>query len=216
MAVSDDARRHGITARAGVHAGEVDIGAGQIGGSTVRVAHRLCSMAAGAQVLTTQRVVDLVAAAELRFDHVGEHHVVGVTGRWAAFEVLPAPRQLAPDHARGVPGAGGTVDLADLSPREREVLAALATGASNADVGAELFMSEATVKAHVSHLLVKLDCANRVQLAIVAHVAGLGAGRGRGRAGARPLTSTDGPPSTPAADIRRRPPSSGRSRRRSR
>jgi DNA-binding NarL/FixJ family response regulator len=65
--------------------------------------------------------------------------------------------------------------LADLSPREREVLAELAQGASNADIGRTLFMSEATVKAHVSRVLLKLGASNRVQVAIVAHDAGLGA-----------------------------------------
>ena len=46
-------------------------------------------------------------------------------------------------------------------------------GASNGDGAAALFMSEATVKAHVSRLLTKLDAANRVQVAIVVHDAGL-------------------------------------------
>jgi DNA-binding NarL/FixJ family response regulator len=46
-------------------------------------------------------------------------------------------------------------------------------GRSNAEIGATLFMSEATVKAHVSRLLVKLDVANRVQLAILAHEAAI-------------------------------------------
>jgi DNA-binding NarL/FixJ family response regulator len=63
--------------------------------------------------------------------------------------------------------------LATLSPREREVLVEVGRGASNAEVGATLFMSEATVKAHVTHLLAKLGRSNRVQLAIVAHDAGL-------------------------------------------
>jgi DNA-binding NarL/FixJ family response regulator len=60
-----------------------------------------------------------------------------------------------------------------LTEREAEVLAAVGRGLSNAEIGGELFMSEATVKAHVSRLLVKLDQANRVQLAILAHDAGL-------------------------------------------
>jgi DNA-binding NarL/FixJ family response regulator len=60
-----------------------------------------------------------------------------------------------------------------LTEREAEVLVAVGRGLSNAEIGGELFMSEATVKAHVSRLLVKLDQANRVQLAILAHDAGL-------------------------------------------
>ena len=45
----------------------------------------------------------------------------------------------------------------------------MATGASNAEIAAALFMSEATVKAHVSHLFTKLGYTNRVQLALFAH-----------------------------------------------
>jgi len=63
--------------------------------------------------------------------------------------------------------------LTTLTEREREVLAAVAGGLSNADIGKRLFMSEATVKAHVSRVLVKLDATNRVQVAILAHDAGL-------------------------------------------
>ncbi len=60
-----------------------------------------------------------------------------------------------------------------LTERETDVLVAVATGLSNADIGRSLFMSEATVKAHVSRLLSKLDLNNRVQVAILAHDAGL-------------------------------------------
>jgi DNA-binding NarL/FixJ family response regulator len=60
-----------------------------------------------------------------------------------------------------------------LTEREHEVVVALASGATNAEIAAQLFMSEATVKAHVSHALAKLDAANRVQVAILAHDAGL-------------------------------------------
>ena len=63
--------------------------------------------------------------------------------------------------------------LAGLTDREREVLAQVGLGLSNADIGRSLFMSEATVKAHVSRVLVKLGVANRVQVAILAHDAGL-------------------------------------------
>jgi DNA-binding NarL/FixJ family response regulator len=63
--------------------------------------------------------------------------------------------------------------LTALTDREREVLAVVARGLSNADIGRELFMSEATVKAHVSRVLVKLEATNRVQVAILAHDAGL-------------------------------------------
>jgi DNA-binding NarL/FixJ family response regulator len=60
-----------------------------------------------------------------------------------------------------------------LTEREAEVLVAVGRGRSNAEIGRELYLSEATVKAHVSRLLAKLDAANRVQVAILAHEAGL-------------------------------------------
>lgn len=59
--------------------------------------------------------------------------------------------------------------LAVLTDREREVAVAVGSGASNAEVAASLFMSEATVKSHVSRLLTKLDVANRVHIAIIVH-----------------------------------------------
>jgi DNA-binding NarL/FixJ family response regulator len=66
-----------------------------------------------------------------------------------------------------------TARLAALTDRERDVAVAVAAGASNADIAAQLYLSEATVKAYVSRLLTKLDAANRVQIAILVHDAGL-------------------------------------------
>ena len=63
--------------------------------------------------------------------------------------------------------------LRALTDREREVAAEVAEGHSNADIAARLYMSEATVKAHVSRVLAKLGAANRVQVAILARDAGL-------------------------------------------
>jgi DNA-binding NarL/FixJ family response regulator len=63
--------------------------------------------------------------------------------------------------------------LASLAEREREVAVALGHGLSNAEISAELHMSVATVKAHVSRLLTKLDLNNRVQIALLVHDAGL-------------------------------------------
>jgi DNA-binding NarL/FixJ family response regulator len=68
--------------------------------------------------------------------------------------------------------AAATARLAALSDREREVAVAVAAGGSNADIAAQLYLSEATVKAYVSRLLTKLDAANRVQIAILVHDAG--------------------------------------------
>ncbi|MEU8342688.1 two component transcriptional regulator, LuxR family [Actinomadura meyerae] len=63
--------------------------------------------------------------------------------------------------------------LARLSPRENEVALEIARGRSNADIASALFMSLATVKAHVSSVLTKLDLDNRTQIALLVHDAGL-------------------------------------------
>lgn len=53
------------------------------------------------------------------------------------------------------------------------MLRLVAEGKSNADISSCLYMAETTVKTHVSRVLAKLECANRVQAAIIAHDAGL-------------------------------------------
>jgi DNA-binding NarL/FixJ family response regulator len=63
--------------------------------------------------------------------------------------------------------------FADLTPREREVVLAVARGETNAEIAARLFMSVATVKAHITHILTKLGATNRTQIALLAHDAGL-------------------------------------------
>jgi DNA-binding NarL/FixJ family response regulator len=63
--------------------------------------------------------------------------------------------------------------LAELADREREVAVAVGRGAANAEIAAELYMSVATVKAHVSRILAKLGLNNRVQIALLTHDAGL-------------------------------------------
>jgi DNA-binding NarL/FixJ family response regulator len=72
----------------------------------------------------------------------------------------------------GEPGTAGRQEqarrrLASLTPREHQVAAAIGQGHSNTDIAAQLQMSLATVKAHVSRLLAKLGAANRVQIALL-------------------------------------------------
>jgi DNA-binding NarL/FixJ family response regulator len=71
-------------------------------------------------------------------------------------------------------GAGAyTSKLADLTPRELEVLTHVARGRSNAEIAADMYLSEATVKTHVSRVLTKLALRDRVQAVVLAYEAGV-------------------------------------------
>jgi DNA-binding NarL/FixJ family response regulator len=67
----------------------------------------------------------------------------------------------------------GLRELPPISQREQEVLIGVARGLSNSELATRLFIGEATIKSHVSSLLTKLDCRDRVQLVVAAYEAGL-------------------------------------------
>ncbi len=95
----------------------------------------------------------------------------------AAGDAVVAPsatRRLLEQVADRLPGAG-THDarLDAVTERERAVLLAVAAGASNAEIGEQLFMAEATVKTHVGRLLAKLGARDRVQLVVFAYEHGV-------------------------------------------
>jgi DNA-binding NarL/FixJ family response regulator len=76
--------------------------------------------------------------------------------------------RFAGTHARTPPP-----ELAELTPRELEVLRLVAQGLSNAEIAAQLVVSEHTVKTHVAHILGKLDLRDRVQAVVVAYESGV-------------------------------------------
>ena len=94
----------------------------------------------------------------------------------AAFASAPRPDGAAHLLAGAPPsgtGAAGDARLTGLTPREKDVLAALGRGLSNQGIADELFISEATAKTHVSRVLAKVQVTTRMQAAIVARDAGL-------------------------------------------
>ena len=72
-----------------------------------------------------------------------------------------------------VSGPAPPKELNELSDRERDVFRLMARGLSNAEIGNELYISETTVKTHVTHILQKLDLRDRVQAVVLAHQTGL-------------------------------------------
>ena len=94
----------------------------------------------------------------------------------AAGDALIAPaitKRLLARFARSAPPRVPDAGLAQLTPRESEVLGLVARGLSNAEIAAELVLSEATVKTHVKRLLSKLGLRDRVQAVVLAYETGL-------------------------------------------
>nr|WP_179959809.1 LuxR C-terminal-related transcriptional regulator [Streptomyces antimycoticus] len=84
------------------------------------------------------------------------------------------------ERRRGGRGAGRGRDteaalsrIEELTLTERDVLRLLGTGLSNAEIAGQLYLSAGTVKAHISRILTRTGCANRVQAAVLAHDVGL-------------------------------------------
>jgi DNA-binding NarL/FixJ family response regulator len=105
----------------------------------------------------------------------------------AAGDALLAPkvtRRLIEQFTAGVAAGGADsraspsapkphAGIAELTEREREVLLAVASGMSNAQIAETMFISHATAKTHVSRLLTKLDARDRAQLVMIAYESGV-------------------------------------------
>ena len=108
---------------------------------------------------------DMLAA--VRTVHAGDSVIAASSTRRLLQHVAPMLRDPAPTPAVDTP------TLQDLTPREREVLIQMALGATNTEIAARLFVSEATVKTHVGRVLAKTGSRDRVQVVVLAFRTGL-------------------------------------------
>lgn len=111
-------------------------------------------------VLKDASAADLIAAAR----------AVAAGGAW--FDPAVAPRVLAA-YRRQAPARRAAGRIAELTERERDVLARMARGATNGEIAAALVLSEATVKSHVRSIFTKLGARDRAAAIVMAHDHGL-------------------------------------------
>jgi DNA-binding NarL/FixJ family response regulator len=102
-------------------------------------------------------------------------HAVRVVSRGEALLAPALTRRLLEEHVgrARIPTADREDPFAELTERELEVANAIARGLSNAEIGAQLYLSAATVKTHVTRVLAKLGVRDRVQIVVAAYEFGL-------------------------------------------
>jgi DNA-binding NarL/FixJ family response regulator len=101
-------------------------------------------------------------------------HAVKLIHRGDALLAPSLTRRLLDEYvARPRAGGAPPAAFADLTERELEVARAVARGRSNGEIAKELFLSEATVKTHVTRVLTKLEVRDRVQIVVAAYESGL-------------------------------------------
>lgn len=149
----------------------------------IEAARRLAGSSARILMLTTFDMDEYVYAAMkagacgfLLKDAPPESLVEAVRAA-ARGDALLAPaitRRLVEEFVRRpAPGSTSPEALAPLTPRERDVLAEVARGHSNAEIAGRLYLSEATVKTHVTRMLTKLHLRDRAQAVVLAYESGL-------------------------------------------
>lgn len=156
----DTAKAQGISLSAGVHTGEIELVDGIESGAVIYVTGRIAALARPGEVLASRVVSDLLPGTGIAFSESAGAAIDGVPQSLA---VLVAHRT-----GDGVARANVVSDVGCLSAREKEVLALVADGLSNAAIGERLSVSPYTVKRHVGNILLKLNLPNRVAAASLA------------------------------------------------
>ncbi|WP_399683059.1 response regulator [Xenophilus sp.] len=116
------------------------------------------------KTVDSEMLVDAIARALRGQSTVSLEMTDKLVSAFQSLQSVPAPAEPAP----------AADPLAQLSPREREILQEIAAGASNKEIARRLAIAETTVKIHVQHILRKLELSSRVQAAVL--LAGRSAG----------------------------------------
>lgn len=122
-----------------------------------------------------RRAIEAVAAGQVQLTPAVQRRLLD---RLALHERAAVTPGVAPASPGTVPGpspepAGRATSRVKLTPREREMLALVADGLSNTEIAARLYLSDATVKSHINHLLAKTGARTRAQLVVYAYRNGL-------------------------------------------
>jgi pimeloyl-ACP methyl ester carboxylesterase/class 3 adenylate cyclase len=129
QAISDGVRDLGLHVRAGLHTGECEIVAGQIGGMAVHIGARVAARAQADEVVVSSTVKDLVAGSGLTFADRGCVQLKGVPGEWHLYAVDPALGATGPGVRRSAPAAGQRGPCGGRTPRSSRPAPRAATSA---------------------------------------------------------------------------------------
>src|SRR5690606_6352515 len=159
VALRDSAGSLGLAIAQGIHVGEVDVSQSPIRGTVLDIATRIAVAARPPDILMSRLARELVSGSALQFADRPMVALAGLAGR------LPLVALAAERHLDPVQRKAHAASLQSLSAREREVLALIADGLSNAHIAIQLGLSEHTAKRHVANILLKLDLPSRVAAA---------------------------------------------------
>jgi DNA-binding NarL/FixJ family response regulator len=129
--------------------------------------YALAAIQAGASGFLLKDAPPEELLAAIRTVHRGDAVIAPSTTRRLLDHVAPLLRAPGPDTGRH------DAAVQTLTPREREVFTLIAQGLSNPEIAAQLYLSEATVKTHVGHILGKLGARDRVQAVVIAYETGI-------------------------------------------
>jgi pimeloyl-ACP methyl ester carboxylesterase/DNA-binding CsgD family transcriptional regulator len=161
IAMRELARESDMALCGGIHTGEVEIAGDDVGGPAIAIVARIAVVARPGEVLVSATVRDIVVGSGLRFVDAGD--------RPGARGTVPPLLILDPDSDATSPASEPrSLNATHLSLREREIVAAVARGLTNAEIAAQFTLSEHTVKRHVANILAKLDLTNRSAAAVFA------------------------------------------------